>query len=64
VAPTIEMRMGIKPAGQNGVPLADALQSPPIWEAQAQQKSEPRLLGDVLGLEQEASLRPNLKKTH
>lgn len=59
IAPTLETLMGMRPSGQDGVPLADAMIRPPAWAAAEQNKLSPRVLDDINGLEHEAQLRPN-----
>ncbi len=63
IAPTLETLMDIQPEGQDGVPLADGMISPPTWAVTAQDKRGPALLADVQALETEATLRPNLLPT-
>jgi arylsulfatase A-like enzyme len=60
IAPTIETLMGATPAHQDGVPLADAMATPPSWAMTAQTIRGNRLTPLVLALEREAALRPNL----
>jgi arylsulfatase A-like enzyme len=57
IAPTIESAMNIRPRGQDGVPLADAMVKPPGWAVKQQ-----RMLSDVRGLENEAAVRPNIRR--
>jgi arylsulfatase A-like enzyme len=59
IAPTVETLLGIVPQRQDGVPLADAMISPPSWAVRAQDKVTARLTLDVQALEQEAIRRPN-----
>jgi arylsulfatase A-like enzyme len=60
LAPTVETIMGIQPQHQDGVPLADAMISPPAWAVTAQTARGNRLSPLVAALEREAQLRPNM----
>ena len=55
IAPTVETLLGITPARQDGVPLADAMLHPPQSAILAEQRARTNLLGDVQSLEQAAS---------
>jgi arylsulfatase A-like enzyme len=59
IAPTLETLMGIRPRGQQGVPLADAMIKPPAWAQSAQSAVASRVTNDVHALENEAVLRPD-----
>jgi arylsulfatase A-like enzyme len=61
IAPTVEMLMGIRPKGQDGIPLADLTVSPPVWATQAQTHEAHTLASNVQALIDEAARRPNLK---
>ncbi len=62
IAPTVETVMQIQPRGQDGVPLADAMIKPPAWALKQQDVAQPRMLSDVRGLENEAAIRPNIRR--
>ncbi|MGI8969077.1 MAG: alkaline phosphatase family protein [Chloroflexota bacterium] len=62
IAPTIETLMGITPHDQDGIPLADAMISPPADVLAIERKRQANLLPQVQALENEASLRPNLAR--
>lgn len=59
VAPTIETLMGIRPRGQDGVPLANSMVHPPTWAVTAQRAAGIKLTPLVAALAREAVLRPN-----
>lgn len=61
IAPTLEVLMGVTPQGQDGVPLADGMITPPTSALRAQTRISARLLLRVRALQSEAALRPNLK---
>jgi hypothetical protein len=57
IAPTAEVLMGIKPRGQDGVPLADVMASPPAWALKQSNSAATRLSIDVRGLEDQAAVQ-------
>jgi hypothetical protein len=56
VAPTMETLLGITPAQQDGIPLADAMTSPPAIATAAQAQTAAQRQVDVTALKQEATL--------
>jgi arylsulfatase A-like enzyme len=56
VAPTVLQAMGISHKGMQGIPLADALTSPPSWTRQWQQATSKQLMPVVAALQQESRL--------
>ncbi|MBV9280704.1 MAG: alkaline phosphatase family protein [Chloroflexi bacterium] len=56
VAPTILQLMGASHRGMQGIPLADALQSPPSWTGQWQRAVSKQLMPVVAALQQESRL--------
>ena len=56
VAPTVLQLMGASHKGMQGIPLADALTSPPSWSVQWQQAASKRLMPVVAALQQQSRL--------
>jgi arylsulfatase A-like enzyme len=56
VAPTILQVMGASHKGMQGIPLADALTSPPGWTVQWQKSASKTLIPAVAALQKESSL--------
>jgi hypothetical protein len=57
IAPTVEALMGVRPRGQDGVPLADVMTSPSDWALTASNRAGPRLQIDIRGLEDQAAVQ-------
>lgn len=62
IAPTVETLLGITPKNQDGVPLADAMTNPPSGAVTIEDKRAPHLLTLVKALQDEAALRPNIRR--
>jgi Type I phosphodiesterase / nucleotide pyrophosphatase len=56
IAPTVLQAMGASHKGMQGIPLADALQSPPSWTVQWQRAASKRLMPVVTALQQQSRL--------
>jgi arylsulfatase A-like enzyme len=56
IAPTLLQLMGASYRGMQGIPLADAMTSPPAWATQQQHTLNSRLLPVVHALQQESRL--------
>jgi hypothetical protein len=61
IAPTLEVLLGAKPQGQDGMPLADAMVHAPQGLLDAQNNASIPLIDDVSALEREAADRPNTR---
>jgi arylsulfatase A-like enzyme len=62
IAPTLETLLGVSPQHQDGIPLADAMVSPPPEAAAEEVKHLGEFTADVDNLEREAALRPNVSR--
>lgn len=56
IAPTVLQVMGASHKGMQGIPLADALDTPPPWTVQWQQAASKRLMPVVTALQQQSRL--------
>jgi arylsulfatase A-like enzyme len=56
VAPTVLQVMGASHSGMQGIPLADALKSPPSWTVQWQRETGKQLIPVVTALQQQSQM--------